>query len=800
MERRRILPILFLCSFASLAYEIALTRIFSISLSYHFAFMIVSMAMLGIGASGTVLSLAPRLRNPSYIGIYAFLLGLAISLSYLLANRIPFDPVKLSWSEVELLYVGLYYVALSAPFFFTGILIATAFSSMSETSGLLYAADLLGAGTGSAGVLLLMIFAEPDQAVFIVSCLALSASLVGGRTRLRIVSLLFIFVNLAMLILRPGFADVRMSPYKELPMALRYPGAGHLKTVNTPFSRIDLFRSPVARFAPGLSLRYLDSLPEQIGFAIDGGEINAVTTSHGGKEMAFLEYLPSALPYDLGQKEDVLILDPKGGLQALAAKHYGAKNIFKVESTPSLVEVVRRDLEPFAGGIYSENTWSALGRSWLRSREMRFDLIDISLMGSVPSGSFGIAEDYRYTVEAFHEYLSHLKLEGLLGINLFILPPPRIELRLLSTLIKAMEETGVKDARDRIAAIRSWGSLCILAKKSPFTPGEIDRIKKFSRDRRFDLIYYPGVRQEETNLYVRTPSNEYFHAFKALLDPATQRRYSDQYLFDIVPVRDENPFFHYYLKFRNIKAIYSAMGEKWQYFIEEGYLLPAVFLQALILSLVIVLLPLAAKAKGKNHASRVDGPAFLFRFRRLAFFALVGLGFMFVEVCLIQKMILPLETPPLGFAVVLTSLLISSGMGSLVSSRIPVFRKPTATAMLSLWVVVYSVLLSRFSETVFPFSMPVKIILAVLFLVPLGFFMGIPFPSALRSLGEEDGSMIPWAWSVNGCFSVLGPLMAVMLAMAAGFRFVLWTGAGCYLLAFLIFPGSMKRPAEGDRR
>jgi len=459
MKNFKILSAIFVCSFSSLAYEVLLTRIFSISLSYHFAFMMVSIAMLGIGASGTILSLFPKLKNPGYVGAYSLLLGVGISASYLLSNQIPFDPIKLSWSGGQLFYIGLYYLVLAVPFFSAGLVITTAFSSFSERSGLLYGADLIGAGMGSVAVLALMTVAGPDQVVFIISSVALLASLLAGRNRLRVVSTGLLFANLALLTFQPQFSVLRMSPFKDLQVALRYPEAEHLKTCYSPFSRIDLFESPAVRFAPGLSLKYLDPLPGQIGFSIDGGGMNAVTSPQNQKKMAFLKYLPSALPYELGRLEDVLVLDPKGGLQVLLAEYYGAKKVFKVESTPSLVRVIQENLKPFTGDIYSRNTYSELGRSWLSSDQKKFDLIDISLMGATPSGSFGIAEDYRYTVEAFRQYLGHLKPGGFLNINLFILPPPRVELRLLNTIIKAMGEMGIKDVREHIAAIRSWGSL-----------------------------------------------------------------------------------------------------------------------------------------------------------------------------------------------------------------------------------------------------------------------------------------------------------------------------------------------------
>jgi hypothetical protein len=781
MKKPKVFFVIFLCSFSSLAYEITLTRIFSISLSYHFAFMIMSIAMLGIGASGTALSLFPKLKDPSHMGVESLLLALSIPLTFLLSKAIPFDPVRLLWAETELLYIGLYYVVLSMPFFFTGLIIAKAFTLLSQKSGLLYGGDLLGAGAGSIGILCLMTITGPGQAVFAISLIALLSPLILGGKILKSFSLGLILLTLSSIIVHPSWMDPWISPYKELQVALRYPGAEHLKTFYSPFSRIDLFKSPAVRFAPGLSLKYLNPLPEQIGFSIDGGEINAVTNPSDQTSLTFLKYLPSSLPYAIRRLDDVLVLDPGGGLQVLVAHYFGSENVTQIESNPLLIKILQNELREFSGHLYSQKIWSGLGRSFLRSWDKKFDLIDLSLMGAVPSGSFGIAEDYRFTVEAFREYMKHLKPEGFLSLSLFLLPPPRIELRLLNTLREAMEDFGMEEAEKRIVAIRSWGTITILGKGSAFSSSEIEVIKQFSKERRFDLVYYPGIKKEETNRYIRMVSDEYVSSFKNLLNPETSKTFIDHYLFDIRPVRDENPFFHYHLKLKNMREIYRTMGRKWQYFIEEGYLLPVIFTQVVLLSILLIFLPTLGRQR-KVRAQKREKNLNL----SLSYFAFLGLGFMFVEVSLVQKMILPLEMPSYAVAAVLASILISSGIGSLVSYRVRALRTPSIAIIISILVTAYSLFLPHLSGTISPHPMVLKIVLVFFILLPLGLFMGIPFPTGLRILGEVSESLIPWAWAINGCFSILAPLLAIMLAMSIGFQSVLWAGGGAYLLAFLI--------------
>ena len=763
--------------------------------------MIISIAMLGIGASGTVLTVFPRLKNPSHLGIDSLLLGISIPLTYLLSKTIPFDPIELLWAKTEILYIGLYYLMLSVPFFFAGLIIAKALTLLSQKSALLYGGDLLGAGAGSIGIPFLMTVAGPDQAVFFISAIALLSPLILGGKRLKAISLILNLLVLSMAILHPSWIAPWMSPYKELRVALRYPGAKHLKTYDSPFSRIDLFRSPAARFAPGLSLRYLDPLPEQIGFSIDGGEINAVTNPADRPSLSFLKYLPSSLPYGIRRPENVLILDPRGGIQVLVADYFGSKNVYQVEGNPLLIKIIRNELRDFSGHLYSRKTRSGLGRSFLRSFGGKFDLIDLSLMGAVPSGSFGIAEDYRYTVEAFREYLEHLNPEGFLSISLYLLPPPRVEWRLLNTLRTAMEELGMEDVEKRIAAIRTWGSITVMGKASAFSSSEIEAIKKFSGDRRFDLVYYPGIKAKETNRYIKMVSDDYALAFKKLLDPKTNKAFIDHYAFDIRPVRDENPFFHDYLRLKNVKEIYRIMGRKWQYFIQEGYLLPVLFVQVFLLSLLLVFLPAItihrkAKVKDKVNAEVKNIFSLLNLNLNLLYFAFLGLGFMFVEVSLVQKMILPLEIPSYAVAAVLASLLISSGTGSLLSHRISSIRTPSISIVLSVLVAAYSLFLPHLTGIISPYGMALKLLLVFFVLLPLGLFMGIPFPAGLKILGESHEDLIPWAWAINGCLSVLAPLLAIMLAMASGFRSVLWAGAGAYLLVFLTSFSLSRRSSE----
>jgi hypothetical protein len=704
----------------------------------------------------------------------------AIPASYLLANAVPFDPARLSWDRTQLLLVGLYYAILCMSFFFFGLIAVNAYSTLSRSATAVYAADLTGAGAGALVMAWMLSLSGPETSIFIISAL-LAAGLLPqpGRTT-RTLSLLVVVFDLAVLLAHPEFAAPRISPYKPFSLAMQFPGARLLKTAYSPSSRVDLFESPAVRFAPGLSFTYLDPLPEQTGMAIDAGDIHAITSESDQGSLAFVKALPSSLAYRLARDPEVLVVEPRAGLALLTARRSGARSVYAVDSNPLVVHTVREYGLAHGSSVYGEHVRSGLARTWLSASTRQFDVIDLSFMGSMPSASFGFAEDYRFTVEAFETYLAHLKPQGLLSLSLYIIPPPRTELRLLATLARSADARGIGDISRHIAALRSWDTLTMVMKKSALTPEDIGRIKLFAGEMRFDLVYYPGISPEESNVYIRRPGNEYATAFRSLLVNDTRDRFLSGYLFDVRPATDEKPFFHYYLKFPNIREIYTVMGEKWQYFIEEGYLLPVLLFQVLAVSAVLVLLPLTAyKNKGQEIAARTI-------MKPLSYFAFLGVAYLFIEIAFIQKMILCLENPSYAASTVIASVLIGSGMGSLLSRRVKPLQDPRVLLVIAGAAALYGLLLPQAIALIGPYPLWMKVVFSFILVMPAGALMGLPFPLGVSVLGKAAPRLVPWAWAVNGCFSVLAPVFATMLALSAGFQFVLLSGAASYLAAFFV--------------
>jgi len=766
-------------TFSVLIFEISTTRLFSIYLSHHFAFIVVSIAMLGIGSAGTCLSLhieKPFKRLQDRLSVYSFLAGITMIGGYILFNHISFDPIKFSWDRLQMFYFFLLCFIPSIPFFFSGAMLSTTYYTLSREATPIYASDLLGAGGGSLFVVLLLNNAGPEYAVISASTISLISSMILGSKRFRSLSLIILLINSLLLIIHPDFMDLKISPYKNLSLALKYPDSEHIKTYNHSIARIDTFRSAMIRFAPGLSLKYAESLPEQIGIAIDGGELHAVTRVDGEEELRFLDSIPSTIVYNLKNEGSALIVDPGGGLPVLMARRHRMREIHKVESNPLMVDVIKNDLGEFSGRIFEDHTWKGLGRSFiLRSKTFfHYDTIDISMTGTTVSGPFGIMEDYRYTVEAFKEYLRGLKDDGILSISMYLLPPPRREFRVVLTTIKALEETGIKEIQKNIVAIRSWDTMTVLIKKRPFTEEEIRIIKDFIKERGFDFVYYPGIKEEETNVYIKTSEREYFRGFQSIVDPDRRDEFIKDYIFDIEPVHDENPFFHYYLKIGNIGEIYNLMGKKWLYFIEEGYLTPFLLVIILSLSILMILTPVIIR-RGRIRPD----------IRVLLYFSMLGLGFMFIEVTLIQKHILILENPVYSLSLVLTTILISSGSGSILSSRFKTLQDSMILPVLSCIILIYSLMQPAIFRAIVPLPPVVKASVSVLSIIPLGLFMGIPFPMGIRLLGEKKPALIPLAWATNAFFSVLAPVMTIMIATSTGFRSILYIACVSYLIAYV---------------
>lgn len=780
----------FLVSSATLVFEISLTRVFSVAQWYHFAFMTVSLALLGFGASGTFLALFPRLLRrdlPRFVGVLCILFSISVVGSYLVSNYVPFDSYQIAYDRRQIVYLSLYYLSLAVPFLFTGLSLGLLFAAMPDKAGQIYFANLTGSGLGCLGALAGLSLVGGEGTIILASLLGTFAAVSLAYRRWWVllgVALTFSGLLGFCLWRTPEFLEIKLSPYKALSQAVRHPQASLVYRRWNAFSRIDVVESETIRSAPGLSYAFPGAPPPQKGVFTDGGNLSPLTAASPGTDQGFLDYLLASLPYDLVSHPHVLILEPGAGLDVLLAIHSGSSDVVAVDSNPLVIEVVRDEYAEFGGNLYARPEVEVVaedGRSYVRRSNQPFDLIQISLddnFSPVTSGAYSLSENYLYTTEGFVDYLSHLAPGGLLVVHRWLQTPPSESLRTFALGLSALEKFGVDDPAQHLVALRSLYTGLLLIKRDAFTPQEIGIIRNFSQDKRFDLIYYPGISYEEVNRYSILEEPYYFNTYTELLESQDRGAFYAGYPFDVTPPSDDHPFFFHYFRWEQTRQIMRTLGKIWQPFGGSGYfVLLALLILALFASLLLILLPLVS-LQGRGEV-REGGRFFLY-------FLLLGIGYLFIEIPLLQRFILFLGHPTYAFATVLFAILTFSGLGSLVSARLSL-RK--ALGGLIAAIVSYPFVLPHLFQLLLGGALVFRVMASVVMLAPLGFLMGFPFPLGIGLTDRIAPRLIPWAWGVNGCASVLSSILAVMIAVSSGFSRVLLFGGVAYALALVaIYP------------
>ena len=791
MQRRskRTYIAIYLVSTAGLTYEISLTRLFSLMQGYHFAFMVISIALIGIGAGGAMLmpgSWSNKFHTGRFHATLAGLFSISSLLCFIAANNILFDPVRAAWSKAEFLKIFIQYIFLSAPFISIGMIISSAMRSMPDRIHRIYLFDLAGAATGCLLVLAVLSHSGGEGAIIISSFLALAASLIfhlPGGIRTLIVPIIA-FILLVSLIFGPGhLMKPNISPYMGFSSALNFPGGRLVETIFSPSGRLDIVDSPAVRSAPGISLGYHKTLPPQMGFTINGGGLRTVTGDEG--DLDYLRHLPMSLPHRIIKKGDTFVVDAGGGMGLLSAIKNGGGSVSGAETNGVIINAMRGPLADFSGMIYEKTgVLHGAGRYVLKNMGRSFDIIQIEMtdtLGSSSSGIGGLQESYSLTAEAFGEYLSHLNEGGLISASIYLLPPPRGELKLLSTIVKALEAVSGREAGKSIVAIRSWGVATLLVKKGIFDSSEILKIKKFCTEEGFDLIWYPGMKRDEANIHNRFETPIYHDLFARILEKDGRDNFLDEYLFDLSPATDDRPFFSQTFKMGRMRETYETAGAKWGILIEGGYLLPIIFIQSLFASLILIMMPLLI-SKERSVSIGTLLPTSIY-------FAAIGVGFMFLEITLMQKLIPALGEPVYAISAVLFSILIASGLGSYISGRYQLIKANAMRLLIFLpfLILIYAVGIGWVIEIISSPPLLIRFAITFLFLLPLGMMMGIPFPTGMTLLGERHKGLIPWAWCVNGSFSVVSSVLAMMIALVSGYSTVLLLAALSYLVALVAF-------------
>jgi spermidine synthase len=818
---------LLLVSASVLSYQVILVRAFSIGQWHHLAYMVISIALLGFGASGTLLAALECKRTNtaarflvsqmSWFAVSATAFAVALPVSFWLTQRIPFDPFLIIWDWHQVLYLGGYYLALFVPFFAAATAIGLALTSEPADCPRLYAFNMAGSGAGALLALVLLSVTAVERALLGVTALAQAAAILalfdgeffidrGARRLFAVAGVAIMAILVFAFVFRPP--TVRLSQYKGLSYALNLPEAKVVAERSSPLGRVNVVASPAIRDAPGLSLLApVDAVPpRQLGLYIDAESAGAITAFDGDiSKLNYLDWMTTAAPYfalpDAPRDLRVCVLGAGGGAGVLLALRHAARQVDVVEIDPSVPQLLRGEFRDFAGGLYDlpeVRLHRAEARAFVQAAHENWNIIDLSLVDSFAASAVGagaVGENYLYTREAFEVFLRHLRPSGVLAVTRWVRTPPRDELKLFATGVAALEGMGLNPA-EHLVLIRSWAEVTLLAKKEAFTAEELFVLRQWAEERLFDTAYFPGITPDQHNRFNVLERDYYFEATRAFLagDESRDQFFRD-YAFNLRPATDDRPYFFHFFRWRALLLLLHTFRQSWIPFSEWGYLiLVATLAQATLLGIFLIVFPLLLLPRHRtaddSHVA-VPSAARAARLRIFLYFLALGLGYLFIEMALIQRLVFFLANPSYAVAVVLAGLLFVSGCGSAWAGR--QLRKGTSTTRLAclaalviaLTATVYALGLRALLTPLLGWPLLVRMVIALTVTMPLA-AMGIPFPLGMRQLGHSHAELLPWAWAVNGCASVLAAPLATLFALGVGLPAVLFAASGCYLVAALV--------------
>ena len=765
-------------------------RVLSIVQWHHFAYMIISLALLGYGASGTFIALFRRQLEPNFasaFGLSALLLSASMLFCFVLAQRVPFNALEIVWDRRQLLYLSLIYLVFFVPFFFAAVCIGLAFTCRKAFVSRIYLFDLVGAGIGAVLIIAMLFAVAPQYAVLVLSLLALVASALvgpGSAARRPLFALQIVWLLIILAGIPDSWLQLRLSEYKGLSQAMQVIDVRKLDELSSPLGLLTIVESPTIPFrhAPGLSFGTAQVPPAQLGVFTDGDSMSAISAFDGDfGPLGFLEDVTAALPYRLLTSPRVLVLGAGGGGDVLLALRHGAGRVDAVELNPQMSGLVRETYADFAGHLYDDPrvvVHTAEARGFVARSVNRYDLVHIGLLDSFGASGAGVQalnESYLYTVEALQAYLERLEPGGVLAITRWLKLPPRDSLKLFATAVAALRYSEAVEPARQLAMIRSWNTTTLIVKNGPLTGDDVEALREFAKTRSFDPVYYPGMSAEEANRFNRLDDPWLYEGAVALLS-GDDERYLDQYKFHIEPATDDRPYFFHFFKWRSFEEVMSLRKRGGAGLIEWGYLiLVATLLQALVAGVVLILLPLLAV---RRTWPVTEG------FRMGSYFLLLGLAFLFVEIAFIQKFILFLSHPLYSVAVVLSGFLVFAGLGSGFSEKLE-SGNPVSVAVAAICAIalLYVLLLPELFRQFMGLDDLPRIGLSIAMIAPLAFFMGMPFPLGLRRIADSAPDFIPWAWGINGFASVVSAALATLLAIEFGFTTVLLLALACYVAA-----------------
>jgi hypothetical protein len=808
-------------SISSLILQISLTRIFSFTLWYHFAYVAISVALLGYGASGALLAVAPGLAGRvtgRRLSGYALAGGFSIVLGLLVFAEVPFHPFQVMdllltgrHREIPLAqvaYLLIFYAAVTLPFFFAGLCVSVALRALSGSVSRLYFFDLLGAGVGCLVVVFVISSAGTPGAVVVAavtaSLAAIAFAAAAGPTAAGVATTVAVIVALA----GAGVLSIARfspSPEKFLSRFLRSTSDAVRYTEHwSPIFRTDSFGfkneevSRVGSYAGwGVSPKwkpYAATRAPRLRMITHDGDAGAVIYNFDG-DLAKLEMFDHSVlkvPYLLLDRPNVLVIGVGGGTDIVNAVNNRARHVTGVELDPATLDLVRTTHADFAGHLFDRPDVTTIvgeGRSTLRHSAERYDLIQLTgadTLAALSTGAYVLSESYLYTREAMREFVEHLTPDGVVSLILADYmggpgPYPRHTMRQLSLFIDTLDALGVQDPSRHVAIVASPDQVpqvAMVLKRSAITADEARRLGAFSDDMGFVVWALPGVPPSTAHAeYLRTPRDrraQFLAKTPLIMTAAT----------------DDNPFFFNFYRWRNLGKSLTELDVG--HTLATGQIILAVMLVlAIAFSTALILLPLLFF---QRQGVRMPGSLGF-----IVFFLAIGVGFMFIEISLVQSFVLFLGYPTYSLTVVLFSLLTYSGTGSYLTGRMttpPEDRFWPLCAALATLTLAYVLALPAVFDAFLGSAFWLRVGIASIVLMPLGLVLGMFFPSGIQTVRRVNERFVPWAWGINGCASVVATVLAVILAMSYGFRFVTLVALSVYVFGTLGIRASLRRARE----
>lgn len=790
----------FLLSFGVLLFQVTATKISEYSLWSNYAFLIISTSMFGLGLSGVMLTRWPgmnRIDSGLFLAVCALFCGLTTWTAFLGLNHISIHlPAAPQGWVKEMLHLGALFFVLGLPFVFFGLIISRLFTDKGEKAGYYYCADLVGAGLGSLGLMFFISLVEPQGLVLMATMLALvsaglffTSSAYCGRMGAWGSGLFSILIIVAGVAIMPSVPDrfplnvhVEKRTYKKDLEAKKI-----TSTAWSALSRVDV--APLNQYSKRVWIS--GGVNESSIIKFDGDFEALRNKRQRNLERAAQVINYEAFPHLFKKDHTVCMIGTSGGADSLYALSMGARYVVGVEMDPGVASMVMDKYRDYAGGLFQDGKYSELvideGRSYLRRTDRKFDIIQqvnnftpIAFM----NGALNLSETYLLTVESFQDFYDHLEDDGILSISRYG------SFKLLSNAVEMFRRMGMKPEEYSKHFLIAEGPQPVIPtfmlKKSPFTPEEIRQFEKFyyKYGKRRRILYAPHIDLPD-NIYAKIATAE---------NPAAYYR---QNAYDFSPALDSKPFFNHFSRLgiddrrrHENPYIPSELRVIEPKNVFRGRIPPgdipvlAVLLAAFVMSTVFLGLPMLSKGELRKSLRRER--------KALVYFACLGIAFIFVEVCLIQRFVLFLGKPVYSISIVLCSMLLAAGLGSLLSDRLHPSRKNLIRMLIVVGIVILAMhaVIPWLTQAFIGSSLYIRFIIAIVFITGSCLVMGMPMPLGIRYLKKEQRPIIAWAWAINGYFSVIGSALAVMVALTFGFGMVFSLAAICYLLApfFLVAP------------